>query len=280
MAQPTEFFITLPSNTREEGNTTSEFRAQLPHPIELEGQWSVGLAEIQYPVSYNTVSDCGFTIFKELEGRIHFKVNDGYYETVEELVNALNYTSFQYGLFRQKYLNQWITEKREKLKGHTKLLASFDAEIRNLVKAVQFEYVPILKRIKVTLNPDWVRYIELDPRLQHTIGMKDSKITEKETLAKYPVDLKAGMDSMFLYCSLITPQLVGDTRTNLLKVIPLKGKFGEVIDIDFPNIHYSDLLTNRFSSVELAIKGPDGEPIKFNYGKIYVKLHLRKKRLF
>ncbi len=55
MAQSSQFYITLPSNARVEGNKIGHYSMQLPYPIELEGGWMVGLAEIQYPVTYNTV---------------------------------------------------------------------------------------------------------------------------------------------------------------------------------------------------------------------------------
>ena len=56
------FYLTLPSNSSADAfdkkNTQSEFQIQLPEPIELKGDWEVGLAEIQYPSSWYNIP-CG-----------------------------------------------------------------------------------------------------------------------------------------------------------------------------------------------------------------------------
>ena len=37
-------------------NKTSDFKVQLPKSVSLEGSWECGLAEIQYPRSWYTMS--------------------------------------------------------------------------------------------------------------------------------------------------------------------------------------------------------------------------------
>ncbi len=258
-----------------EGNTTSEFRAQLPHPIELQGQWQVGLAELQYPSTYNTIRNCSLTFFAVGGSTQSVKIPDGHYVNIAELINAINFAVFA-------RLNGWLRELKQNMS--TKLTMAHEVghltgAVDGIRDAITFEYVDVLKKVRVKMNKGYMDRIELDKRLQHTLGFT-GPIKDTDNLAEYPVDIRAGMDSMFLYCSLIAPQLVGDIRTNLLKVVPLRGVPGEIVSLDFPTVHYADLLTNRFSAVDISIKGSDGELIHFNFGKIYVKLHLRKKRLF
>ena len=37
-------------------NTSSSFRVKLPHPVQLYGDWEVGLAEIHLPIFWNNVT--------------------------------------------------------------------------------------------------------------------------------------------------------------------------------------------------------------------------------
>ena len=54
------FYLTLPSNTSLQyypENTVAQFTTQLAHPIDLQGQWEVRLAEIQYPHSWHNINE-------------------------------------------------------------------------------------------------------------------------------------------------------------------------------------------------------------------------------
>ena len=53
-----DFYVTLPSNTPDKRNSTSNFRVRLPEEIQLPpGAWEVALVEIQFPCSWNNVTD-------------------------------------------------------------------------------------------------------------------------------------------------------------------------------------------------------------------------------
>ncbi len=281
MALASEFYLTLPSNTKVAGNTTSDFRVELPYPLDLQGEWVVGLAELQYPATYNTVRNCYLDIaLPYSNGAIKRQpVNDGYYSTIQELVDALNFTALQYGIYRHTHLVDYFETRRAELAKDREELDEFNDLVDEINTSVHFEYVEILRKIKVTCHHAWVDHVKLDPRLQHILGMESPIMDKEETLAKYPPDLRAGMDSLFIYCNLISPQLVGDTCAKLLKVVPLQGSPGDIVVIDYPNIHYVNLLTTAFSSVEISIKGSDGQSIAFSYGKAFLKLHFKRKRL-
>lgn len=277
MAQSSQFYLTLPSNTQVEGNTTSEFRVELPSAIELEGQWEVGLAEILYPGSYDTLHGSGLRMnvkagiqtsrngqMSRYTKTVTVKVPDGHYSTIVELLAAINFAMFK----TERGEPFWYGEgQNKKLKGG------------------RFEYEPTIKKVKLIIaktadgeNAEWVDSITLDKRLHHMLGFENAYLGSSQ-LAKYPVDLKAGLESLFVYCNLIAPQWVGDVRTNLLKILPLRGSPGDTISIDCPTVHFVDLLTNRFSTVEINIKGSDGGNISWAYGKIFVKLAFRKKKI-
>ena len=52
MDQTQAFYLTLPSNSSMQiypTNTLTNFNTQLPNSLFLDGDWEVGVAEIQYP---------------------------------------------------------------------------------------------------------------------------------------------------------------------------------------------------------------------------------------
>ncbi len=46
------FYIILPSNTNVDGNKTNSFRVRLPHKLQFNSEWLVGLAVLVYPHSW------------------------------------------------------------------------------------------------------------------------------------------------------------------------------------------------------------------------------------
>lgn len=99
---------------------------------------------------------------------------------------------------------------------------------------------------------------------------------EREQPAQYPFDLRAGIDSLYIYCDIILPQLVGNTREQLLRIVAVTGEFGEIIDSVFVSPHYVPVLKKQFSTVDISIKTDRNRPIAFQFGKTIVKLHFRK----
>lgn len=49
------FYIILPSNTKVEGNKTNNFKIRFSKKLQLNSQWTVGLADIVYPHSFYTL---------------------------------------------------------------------------------------------------------------------------------------------------------------------------------------------------------------------------------
>ena len=83
------FYFTLPSNASAAmypRNTASEYRTQLPDPVELEGDWEVGLAEIQYPKSWNSIPRNEFIKI----GSEKIEVYEGTYNSFEDVFKHLN----------------------------------------------------------------------------------------------------------------------------------------------------------------------------------------------
>lgn len=56
-----DFYIILPSNAKEPGNKTNEFRVRLPEKVQLQGKWEVALVEMLYPHNWPNVQGVALT---------------------------------------------------------------------------------------------------------------------------------------------------------------------------------------------------------------------------
>ena len=75
-------------------------------------------------------------------------------------------------------------------------------------------------------------------------GGKDTKVL-KTTESPYVADL-AAMSTIYIYCNIVQPQIVGDTNAQLLKSIPVAETFGDIITKTFTNIQYVPIQRKSF----------------------------------
>lgn len=250
------FYLTLPSNThgKDSANTTSSFRVHLPHEIQLSGEWEVGIAEIIYPNSWFNVSDepagGGFrvksneiaVINTKLMQKKVFAIPVNYYSSVEQLLKAIKYA-------------------QEEAKVDPFKLA-FDEISGRVTFSAQHKYTTVV----------------LSPLLQYLLGF--DHIGMKPTdIAHYPPDLRGGIDSLFVYSDIVEPQIVGDTKAPLLRIIPVSGSFSELIDRVFVAPHYVPVLCKQLSTVQITIKTDQDRFVPYQFGKVIVKLHFRKRHM-
>ena len=65
-------------------------------------------------------------------------------------------------------------------------------------------------------------------------GGKEVKITKK-TASPYVADMNGAMNSIYPYCDIVQPQVVGDQNVKLLRVVPIEGKKGDVVTRTYSN---------------------------------------------
>jgi hypothetical protein len=254
-----DFYVTIPSNTNVQGNTTSVFRVNLPTKIDLLGHWKVALVEIQYPYSWFNVRveskdgknyEHAFLVEKITPPEEHDKqriawerfalpVPDGNYSSVADLCDALNSA----GAKELGLPAMFITNHR--IQGR-----------------VYFE------------KPENVRGVILSDTFAYMLGFPSANLTESQ-IAKGMPDMRNGIDTFYIYCSIIAPQMVGDTMEQLLRTVAISGRFGDTVVMDYPTPHYASVLCKEFSSIEFSIKDDQNLPIPFNYGKVIIKLHFK-----
>jgi hypothetical protein len=59
------------------------------------------------------------------------------------------------------------------------------------------------------------------------------------------MNLKKGLNSLYVYCPLVEPRMVGDAQVPLLRIVPVEGRDGEMITRVFDPIQYCPLFCNN-----------------------------------
>ena len=94
-----EFYVTLPSNSSMQyfpDNKTSNFVTKLSRTLQLDGEWEVGLAEIDYPHTWynvhegkNSVESYAPDKFDLVFQIVEYSIQPGYYEKVQDMIDSL-----------------------------------------------------------------------------------------------------------------------------------------------------------------------------------------------
>ena len=136
---------------------------------------------------------------------------------------------------------------------------------------------PIDQRVTLTITTGL--RLQLSPMLTTLLGFESSHFSEGKHVGRNMADVRQGFSSIYVYCPLVEPQIVGDSRVPLVRIIPIKGKPGHVISKEFQPIHYVALQQRQFQEIEIMLRDDTGKPIPFETGKVVVTLHFRKRSL-
>ena len=108
-----DFYLVLPSNSLMDihpNNTLAQYVTNLPRRISLHGEWECGLTEIHYPHDWYNVRNTRMVV--EHEESVHnVYLDDGYYDSPETLVEAINLDKVS----RVKFSCDSVTQKASAL---------------------------------------------------------------------------------------------------------------------------------------------------------------------
>ncbi len=157
-------------------------------------------------------------------------------------------------------------------------VGALDTQLAEMIAetAPVFQYGDTSQRATVDV-PQGTK-VELSQPLQSMLGMEQCELEEGQHTGNKPVDLQGGFYSLYVYCDLLEPRIVGDAQVPLLRIVPIEGTQGQMITKTYENIQYVPVLKKNFRTVELYIMTDTGELVSFNPGKLVVTLHFRRKR--
>jgi hypothetical protein len=278
MTQKKSFYLTLPSDSSMDkfhNNTATEFTTKLKHSLELKGRWEVALVELQYPDTIlNITEDVAMSVQqyynllgKEIDYRdadcreFEILVPRGCYASAEDLLNVIRK---QVPDMRVYDMTTHITEKsvRSAAVGDHKIPAFTISMNRHKV-----EICIISPKIGVTFD---------DKHLQQMLGYAKDRVEGLGThTADKPVNLTLGNQSIFVYCDIADYSLVGDSATQFLRNVPIKGHEHGIVSEKFDSPHYVPVLPSYFETIHVHLANDLGDSIEFATGKTVVKLHFR-----
>lgn len=235
-------------------NTLSDFTTRLPNSIELTGDWEVGLVEIHYPHNwYNVPTEKrkrSFMISSKSindpdgpEGRYMFDISEGYYPNISHLL---------FDIARRANEAMIHTGNKIRLKHDT-------------------------VRRKVVMESDQPCTLIVPAHIRRMLGMELVSFDANYSKATEVVDLDP-VDSLYVYCDVVEPRVVGDTQVPLLRIVPAEGKHGELVTRIYENVHYVRLQQKSFQTIEINIRDRTGNKVPFEQGTLNVTLHFRQRK--
>ena len=247
----THFYLTLPSNASMDvfpNNKIGSYHVKFPQTFDLNGEWEVGLYSISYPNTLYTLQFQQNHIYQYLDGGKTFWssaiIDYGYHTSMPELIKSIN--------------------------------AAMKKELKN--SNITFLFNPRTHKVKVTLAAK--RCVELYGQMAKILGFggEDLKILKSKE-SPYVAELHS-ITSIYVYCNIVHPQIVGNTMVPLLRTISVSGNSGDVITKTFTNIQYMPVQTKSFEDIEILLRTDTGDPVPFERGKVTVTLYFRKQSYF
>jgi hypothetical protein len=267
----TQFYVTLPSNacmTTFPTNTVSNYTTRLPSPLELSGQWEVGLVEIIYPRTWYNVlkGECYIDILNERgENHIRLPMQEGYYSSANEIIDTI------------KAILRGAVEGIDIGMGDTKTKVVINLERKTGVTLEGIDIGLADRTRKVNVNLSRNIGLRLSPELAHILGFEKTKLgSGRQHIGVSAADVNRAYTSLFVYCDLVQESIVGDTKAPLLRTLNVEGQYGDIVQKIYNNPIYVPLQKTHFDTVEINIKTENGQPVPFMSGKAIVTLHFRR----
>ena len=243
------FYITLVSDSSMSyfpNNKISHFTTRLSIPIELKGEWEVGMVEFVYPHTWYNINEHNNLFGFQVDGRntVGRRIPAGCYETVPDILKAM---------YVEEYKN--------------KIVMNFN---------------PVTKRVQIRVKNRGK--VLLYDGLAQILGFEPIEITSEgtaETIALSPrvADPTSDYHVLMVYTDIVEPQLVGDVLAPLLRVVRVRGRDGETISEQYTRPHYLPVNRKMIETLEIVIRTHMGGLTPFERGRSYVKLHFRQRSL-
>jgi hypothetical protein len=254
-----QFYITLPSNTQQ-NSTASNFRVSLPQRLRLEGEWDVGLAEIIYPNSWFHLQKENYIFFKMLSKEARLKLNPGYYDNIDAFLNEINEALVSYASLHFPEIQhfKFLYDKKNNI-------------VQFMVDTGDINIVTLSSELANMLGfVDRYIYYRHDDDPDENIGRLIAAQNEFVPFNLY-------YQTLFVYCNIVEDQIIGNSMAPLLRIVETQGKHGDLICKTYDSPHYIPVLLKDIQSIEINIKNDMNEYYKFEFGKVIVKLHLKKR---
>lgn len=142
-------------------------------------------------------------------------------------------------------------------------------------------YDDIKNKIEISLPSHM--WLEFSPALANILGFSKSRnpVRNDEDMhmmmySDRSVDIRAGINSVYVYCDALEHVPVGDTKAPLLRIVDARGLANHIIHATFDTPRFIPLQKKQFDSIEIDIRDCFGENIPFESGEVVVILEFRR----
>ena len=104
-----------------------------------------------------------------------------------------------------------------------------------------------------------------------------------KTIGQFPIDLTGGCNTSFVYCDLVQNELLGDSRTALLRAIPLterpaNGNQQQQNYRTFGNVQWRRVVKSSIESISVSLRNETGQLVPFlSRCRTNLSLHFRQR---
>ena len=271
----TDFYMTLPSNASMKmhpDNTLSHYVTELPHRVDLIGEWECGLTEMQYSHTwYNVTENDVWLILEEVDVpdvTRRARLSCGYYDDPLTLLYHVNIGL--YSLRTEKTRAQMsYSSVTQKMTLHMTENTSFTIPYHSSITSMLGFHKKVITGTETTATS--ASSLEFDSRTSDSSYPFHIEATDV-------VDMKQGFNTLYVYTDVVESRIVGNTLAPLLRSIPISGRHGDRVSERFTNVHYTPLLRSNFHSIEVDIRDDMGRRVPFEYGRVTVTLHFRRRK--
>ena len=234
--------ILVPSNktVKTPHNKTNDFRVKLADSLRLKGgNWKVALHSITFPVSYVTLGHSGLKAARSVifDTLEVLTYPSTHFDSTEDMISFLN--SHSNGL-----IHFTIHDKKVRMKNSRKILY-LGQELQYMLGFPQMD--PMIELASDNHCPDFLP----DPSL--------------------------GVNHLYVYCDIVEPGIIGESKAKLLAVVPLRKKdqLGSIIYYEFRKPTFVPIKESEISSIHVNIRIGSGNPFPFHFGTVLLRLDFK-----
>ena len=262
-------YISLPSDASLKyfpNNIISNYTVKLPGELNYDREkYEVGLVSCNWTKSFHNIETTELKVYDLTDEERTPKITTlpgKYYEDVQELLDEIN-----------KRINALIAEEDSFVSSDQNALVF---KINEFGK-VYFEQLDDTYQYGVVSSASLLEKLGFPPAWEHPSGINGVK--HGVTAERFP-DLNAGLNSIYVYCSIMEPsRIVGDDLWPVLRILPVVGSTGNTIHYQPNNIEYFPLRLDHFSEISIELRDEIGVLVPFNFGKIVIDIHIKRKFL-
>lgn len=243
-------YAIIPSNSLAEAypdNTTSNFTIPLSIPFEFpkNEHWRVELLEVQIPITFYNFEDHSnrSIVFKDEQGEVVGEIQNGLYNSAEEIIKKINGLYFRLGLFRKRF--QQVLYKKPT---HTIQI--------NLNKGQKIVFCPTLARIFGF------------PEILEIENGQESQAFESKV-----ADPWKDFHHIFIYSDLVEDRILNSDSLPLLGTVSLKDNhFGSLLVRSFLSPEVLKPRYERYSTINFQLRNQVNQLVRFRSGSVVLKL--------